>query len=235
MNVKQNLLAVFFLLIFANLGFSQPSPSVNDQSKSDQTSSNLLEKVNLKFDLTGNPIPKDVGFDNPKSVWKLKYELRLLNQDGVRALQVNLYVNCKNDSPEYQKCMSKANKKLSKGYAQSALLIAKGEFQRIGLMSQTNRETTIPIKFAPEIVSIFNKAAELQDNPVFILHIRSKTLGKISTQNKLKFKRSIRFEFPLKLQKKDGSFDFYNITNFGASVIVSKEDDGTFHYGIFKN
>ena len=38
---------------------------------------NLLEKVDLTFSLSGEPAPADVGFDNPKSSWKLKYELYL--------------------------------------------------------------------------------------------------------------------------------------------------------------
>ena len=41
------------------------------------TTKNLLEETNLHFFLEGEPTPQDVGFDNPKSSWKVKYQLYL--------------------------------------------------------------------------------------------------------------------------------------------------------------
>jgi hypothetical protein len=233
MKMKRNLLVLLFLPAFASLAFSQQAQTGDTKTK--EISSNLLEKVDLKFDLSGIPKPEDVGFDDPKSSWKLKYELRLSDEKTVRDLQLEMYANCKDGDAERQKCVSKANKKLSKKYKKVALFISEGEFQKTRLSSESSREIVIPINFTPEVTNIFNRAAASDDNPIFILQIKSKVAAKTSAKTKVRYKTSIRFAYPLKLKQKDGSFEFYNITTFGASVRVNKKDDGNFFYGIFKN
>jgi hypothetical protein len=234
--MKQNLLAVFFLLGLVSLVFSQSIQTSDTKPKSPKDPLNLLEKINLRFDLTGTPKPEDVGFNDTESSWKLKYELRLSNRKTIRDLQSNMYANCKDTNNNYrQKCVSKANQKLDKRYKKTALFISKGAFQKTSLLSESNRGIVIPLELTPEVISIFNRTAQSDENPTFILLIKSKVSAKTPTKTKVRFKNSISFEYPLKFYRKDGSFDFYNITNFGASIGINKEDNGKISNSIFKN
>lgn len=230
MKIKQIVLAIFFLMLFANLALSQAS-----DPKSQTVLPNLLEKIDLKFDLAGTPKPEDVGFDDRNSSWKLKYELLLSDEKTTSDLISKAYANCKNTDTNYQKCAMKASKKLDKQFKKTALFISRGAFERNPLSSEAEREIFVPVKFTPDVIHIFNDAAQSTENPVFLLRIKSKVSAKTSTKRKIKYKTSVRFEYPLKLIQRDGSFEFYNINVFGASVDINKKSDGNFSYSIFKN
>lgn len=224
---------LFVSLVFCSLASAQTTRT--DETKAAPDSTNVLEKITLKFDVEAVPKPKDVGFDNPKSSWKLEYELRLSDEKTITDLQSGMYANCGgNTNPGYRKCVTKANKKIEKKYKKAAVLIAKGKFKKIQLSSESNRETSVPVNFTPEIVNIFNRAAESQENPVFLLRIKSNVSAKTSAKQKIKYKTSIGFQYPLKLQRKDGSFEYYNITSFGATIRITKEDN-KFYYGVFRS
>lgn len=230
MKMKQIVLATFFLMLLANLALSQtPDP------KSQATLPNLLEKIDLRFDLTGTPKPEDVGFDDRNGFWKLKYELLLSSEKKNNDLISKAFANCKNDAPNYQKCAAKASKKLDKQFKKTALFVSRGTLERDSLLSEPKREIFVPVNLTPDVIGIFNDAAQSTENPVFILRIKSKVSAKTSTKRKVKYKTSIRFQYPLKLVQSDGSFDFYNINVFGASVSINKKSDGTFSYSIYKN
>jgi hypothetical protein len=232
--MKRLLLALLFLLAFASLNFSQSTQTNNPPTAASGDSSNLLERVTLKFDVEAIPQPADIGFDNPKSSWKLEYELRLSDEKTVDGWQFGAYAACLKNTPGYQKCVAKANKKLNKKFKKSALLIIKGKFQNVPLLPASNREMSVPVNFTPEVINIFNRAAQSKENPIFLLHIKSKVSAKTSGKVKVKYKTEIGFQYPLKLQRKDGSFDYYNITSFGATVRIIKEDN-KFTYGIFRS
>lgn len=221
--MKRNILTAFFLLAFAGFAFPQTA------------SPNLLEKIQLRFDLAGNPTPADVGFDDSKSRWKLRYELLLSDEKTIRDLQSNISANCRQNSSGYSKCVSKANKKSDKKYKKTALFISRGAFEKTALSSSSNRSILVPVEFNPEVIGIFNKASESTDNPVFILQIKSRVTAKTAAKIKVRYKTSIACQYPLKFVRSDGSFDFYNVTTFGANVIVAKENDGNISYGMYKN
>ncbi len=233
MKMKQVVLASFFLMLLANLALSQtPDP------KSQTTLPNLLEKIDLKFNLTGKPKPEDVGFDDRKARWKLQYELLLSDEKTISDLTSRAYAKCKNTAVNYPRCVAKANKKLDKQFKKTALFVSRGTFERDSLLSEPKREIFVPVKLTPDVIRVFNDAAQSTENPVFILRIKSKVSAKTSTKRKVKYKTSniaTHFQYPLKLVRGDGSFDFYNINVFGASVGIDKESDGTFSYSIYKN
>ncbi len=229
MKMKQIVLAAFFLVLFASLALSQTT-----DAKSQTASPNLLEKIDLKFNLTGTPKPEDVGFDDRNSSWKLTYHLLLSNEKTVTDLISKAYANCGENVANNQKCVARANKKLDKQFRKTALSVSRGSFKRNSLLLETNRQILFPVKFMPDVIRIFNDAAQSTENPVFILRIKSRVSAKTSTKQKVRYKTSIRFQYPLKFIRSDGSFDFYNINVFGASVGINKESDGKFSYSIYR-
>ncbi len=230
MKMKQIVLATFFLMLLANLALSQTS-----DPKSPVVSPNLLEKIDLRYNLTGKPRLEDVGFDNSKGSWKLKYELLLSDQKVIDDLIPKAYANCKNTAANYWKCMTKATKKLDKKFKKIALFVSGGAFERNQLSSETAREILVPVNFAPEVIRIFNDAAQSAANPVFLLQIKIKVSAKTSTRKKIRSKNSYTLQYPLKLIKGDGSFEFYNKNAFSVSVDIERRSDGGFSYTILKN
>ncbi len=231
--MKQILSAILFLLFFISVAFSRQTQKSNSENRTN--SSSILEQINLSFDLEGIPRPEDVGFNQQKSKWNLKYELRLSNEKDVRALRLNMYAKCPETNASRFKCISKANKKFDKRIRKNALFVTKGEFQKNFLSSETNRSISIPVKFTPQVINILDKSVQTSDNPYFVLKIKSKVWTKNTAKKKIKYKFAVSFDYPLKLILKDGLFDFYNITVMGATIRIVKEDDGTFFHGIFRN
>lgn len=228
--MKEFLAATFFLLLLASSALPQ-----TPEAKSQETAPNLLEKINLRFNLTGTPKSEDVGFDDRKGSWKLKYELLLSDKKVIDELISKAYANCKNTAANYRKCAAKANKKLDKKFRKIALFVSGGAFERKPLSSETAREILVPVNFTPELIRIFNDSAQSVANPVFLLQIKSKVSAKTSTKKKIRYKTSTAFQYSLKFVKGDGSFEFYNINAFGASVGVEKQSDGGFSYSIYRN
>jgi hypothetical protein len=227
--MKQIVPAAFFLMLFSSLALSQIS-----DGKLQAVMPNLLEKIDLKFNLTGTPNPEDVGFDYRNGSWKLKYELLLSNEKTISDLITKAYANCKNTAANYQKCAAKANKKLDKQFKKIALFISRGAFERNSLSSETEREIFVLVKLTSDVIRIFNDAAQSVEKPVFLLQIKSKVSAKTSTKKRIRYKTSTLFQYPLKLLRSNGSFDFYNITVFGASISINKESEGRFSCSIYK-
>ncbi len=229
MKMKQIVLATLSFMLFASLALSQ-----TPDAKSQTISPNLFEKIDLKFDLTGTPKPEDVGFVDRNGSWKLTYELLLSNEKTISDLISKAYTNCKETAANYQKCIAKTNKKLDKQFKKTALFISRGAFERNSLSSETNRQILFPVKFMPDVIRIFNDAAQSAENPGFILRIKSKVSAKTSTKKKVRYKTLTGFHYPLKLIRSDGSFDFYNINVFGASFDIDKKSDGKFSYSFHR-
>lgn len=229
-NMKQIVPVIFFVLLFANLALSQ-TPAATPQI----ISANLLEKIDLKFSLTGTPKPEDVGFDDRNGSWKLKYELLLSDRETVDALISKAYANCKNTAANRLKCAGKANKKLDKQFKKIALFLSRGTFVKKPLLPEAQREIIVPVKFSPDVIRIFNDAAQSAANPVFLLQMKSRVSAKTSTKKKVRYKQSVSFQYDLKHVRRDGSFEFYNVNVFGASFEINKEIDGGFDYITFRN
>lgn len=225
---------LLFLLSAVSFVYSQTTQTGENKTIIKPVSSNLLDKINLTFDLEGLPKPEDVGFEDAKSKWKFNYELRLSDEKTINDLRLRLYDNCRQNTPTYQKCMSKANKNFSNKLKKVSQLITKGKFEKKGISEQLNREMVIPVKFTSNVVEIFNRANETQENPTFILRVKSKVSAKTVNEKKYNRKQSLSFIYPLKIQRKDGSFDYYNIISFGATVRIYRDNDGI-GFGIFKN
>jgi len=227
---KQIVPVIFFVLLFANLALSQ-TPDATPQI----ISANLLEKIDLKFSLTGTPKPEDVGFDDRNGSWKLKYELRLSDEKTIDDLISKAYAKCKNTAANYLKCVAKANKKLGKQYKKIAILLSRGAFVKNPLLPEAQREIVVPVKFTPDVIRIFNDAAQSAANPVFLLQMKSRVSAKTSTKKKVRYKNSVSFQYPLKSVRRDGSFEFYNVTVFGASFEIDKQSGSGFSYATFRN
>lgn len=222
--------AGFLILIFTIFTFAQ----TQTDGKAQTDSTDVLESVSLRFDLEGVPNPQAAGFDKLKGKWKLQYELRLSDEKTLSALNQDAYKNCRQNTSGYQKCVEKANRKLRKIYKKNALFITKNTFQKSPLSSEADRTVNFPVNFAPDVISIFNKALESKDNPTFILTIKGKVFSKTPDGKKIKYRPSVTFQYPLKQIKKDGSFNFHNVTVMGATVRISYENNKLF-YGIFRN
>ncbi len=230
MTVKQLVMTAFLLLLLAI-----PILPQTTDAKSQAASPNLLEKIDLKFNLTGTPTPDDIGFDDRKGFWKLRYELLLSDAKTIDDLISKAYVKCKNTTAGYQKCVGKVNKKLDKKFKKIALFVSRGAFVKNSLFSQAEREIFVPVNFSPDVIHIFNDAAQSAVNPVFLLQIKSNVSAKTSTKKKIRYKTATTFQYTLKLVRRDGSFDFFNITVFGASIGIEKQSNGGISYSIYRN
>jgi hypothetical protein len=189
------------------------------------TNQNLLEKVDLHFSMPGEPTPEKVGFDNPKSYWKLKYELVLSDSFTLEKIG-----RCMRDLPDTRLyCPLNKDGKLGKKIKKGTIPIAKGEFIRRGPMSEADREVTIPVALTPEVIDIFNRSVGIDTvNPTLILFVKTKASTR--TADKVKFKKKLTTEgiHPLKFYYPDMKFaDYWNITKIGLTLGLTRSDDGS--------
>lgn len=183
---------------------------------------NLIDKVDLHFNLYGEPTPLDVGFDNPKSAWKLKYPLYLIDFSELEKIG-----RCSKDEVGRHLCMPGYDKKLDKKIRKSSIKLQKGSFSRKSLSTESNREITIPVNLQPKIVEIFNQATKSPEkNPTLILFIETQALLKTSANGKVKMKFSTNGIQPLKMAVSNKTFDYWDVRNISASLIIAKGEDG---------
>ncbi|HVE59353.1 MAG TPA: hypothetical protein VNB22_21230 [Pyrinomonadaceae bacterium] len=206
-------LLVFLLAILAFFN------SVSAQTES----ANLLENVELKFSLSGDPSPAEVGFDNPKSYWQLEYELFLSDSAELEKLG-----RCERNEIKQLNCFIQSSKKLDKKIKKISLLINKGKFKQTELSSEPARRVTIPIQLSPAVIETYNQAAKIfEKNPTFVLFIKTKASTK--TAAKLKFKRKLVTSrvYPLKTYAvKANDFDFWNVRSLIVGFTIRKGEDG---------
>ena len=193
-------------------------------SLAQNTNQNLLESVDLHFSMPGEPTPEKVGFDNPKSYWKLQYELVLSDSFALEKLG-----RCER-TPTYQLyCPLSKDRKLSRKMRKGTVPIAKGEFVKRGPMSESDREVVIPVQLTPEVIDILNKSVGVDAvNPTFVLFIKTKASTR--TVDKAKFKKKLATEgiYPLKFYFPDGKFnDYWNVRKMGLTLGLTRSDDGT--------
>lgn len=183
---------------------------------------NLLEKVELRFTLEGEPTPKDVGFDNPKSYWKLKYELYLTDFAELEKMG-----RCRTDDLGRGICLPVYNKKLDKTIKKNSALIKKGGFSKKSLSHQANREITVPVYLQPEFIEVFNLAVKIPaKNPTFVLFINAKASTKNSSKARFKKKYAIEGVKPLKFAGSNETKEYWNIKVLSLSLTITKDENG---------
>jgi len=198
-------------------------------SPAQDATENLIDKVSLKFSLSGEPTAASVGFDNSKSYWALEYELVLSD-----SLTLEKIGRCHRTETYKFDCPLNTGKKLDKQIRKISTRIAKSKFKKKELLSDSNRDVEIPIQLSAEVIDIFNKAVTSDNNPTFVLFVKAKIYTK--TLDKVKFKKKFSKSgsvHPLKFYRKDKTFDnFWNIKNLGVSFSLQRKDKTIRGFGI---
>lgn len=186
---------------------------------------NLLEKVDLTFYVEGSPTIEDVGFNNPKSSWKIEYQLYLSDWNTLKKLG-RCGVKDEGTSKEY--CSPTINQKLDKRIKKIAVLVSKGKFSRNRLSVESNRKIIETVNLTPEVIEIFNQASQIYEkNPVFVFYVKTKISTKNSAGAKLKKKYMTEGLHWLKIYKLDKSFDYWNLAKLSFRTEVVKMEDGS--------
>lgn len=188
---------------------------------------NLLEKVDIRFLLDGDPSASDVGFDDPKSTWKIEYQLYLTDWDDLQKLG-RCGVRQAPDSPAY--CSHTVDKNLDKKVKKVSRIMSKGKFVKTQLSSDANREILETVNFSPEVIAAFNEAAKVYaKNPVYVFFV--KTSIKIKAPSGKKFKKKFMTEglHSLKIYKVDKTFDYWNLAKLSYWLTIAKEKDGALY------
>jgi hypothetical protein len=209
--MSRKILPVLLLLfLFAVSSFAQNPPE------------NLLENTNLHFFLVGDPTPQEVGFDNPKSSWKVKYELYLTDFSEMKKLGLSRTDNNREYIPPIVR-----NKSYHKRIKKKSAKISQGAFTKKLLANEANREAVIQINLSPVVVEIFNQATRIPErNPTFVLFVTEKVSTKNSAKAKLKEKYSITGFRPLKHAESNRTFDYWDVRNISLTITVVKEKNG---------
>ena len=208
--MKQKILPILLILIFGVSIFAQTKQE------------NLLENVEIKFTLESEPTSQDVGFDNPKSCWKVKYELYLtdfseMEKLGLRKTHNNL---------EYLSPIVR-DKSFNKRIKKKSMKISKGNFTKKSLSIEANREIIIPVNLPPDVVEIYNQAIKIPEkNPTFVLFIAEKISVKNSVKAKLKEQYLITGFIPLKHSSSNQNREYWNVKNMSLNITIAKQKNG---------
>ncbi len=199
-------------------------------SLAQDSAENLLEKVDLGFSLSGEPTPESVGFDNSKSYWILEYELVLTDSFTLEKIG-----RCHRNETYQLDCPLNTSKKLNKQIRKISTRIAKGKFKKQGLLADSSRDIKVPIQLSAEVIDIFNKAVTSNNNPTFVLFVKTKAFTKTSDKVKFKKKFSTSGVHPLKFYRSDKTFNnFWNIKIFGVSFNLQRDGNIIRGFGIFR-
>jgi hypothetical protein len=202
------------IILFALSSFAQSPPE------------NLLENTNLHFFLQGDPTPQDVGFDNPKSFWKVKYELYLTDFSEMKKLGLSR----SNSNLEYIPPIIR-NKSYNKRIRKKSTKISQGIFTKKALSNETNRQAVIEIRLAPDIIEIFNQATKIPErNPTFVLFVTEKVSVKNFAKVKLKEKYLITGFRPLKHAGSNQTFDYWDVRNIYLTSGIVKHANGRLRF-----
>lgn len=187
----------------------------------DQTE-NLLEKTELNFALSADADLPDVGFENPKGFWKVKYELFLTDFAELEKLGV-----CQRDAEGRHICLPIRDKKLNKQIKKKSSKLRAGNFVRKNLSTDSNRNVVVvPISLAPNVIETFNQARKLPEkNPTFVLFVTEKISIKNSSNLKLKQKNSRIGINNLKNAMSNQNFEYWNISCLSVRSSVAKLGD----------
>jgi hypothetical protein len=186
-----------------------------------QNAENLIDKVELNFELFGDSGTADVGFGDPKSYWKVEYELMLADFSDLQKIG-----RCTQLENLQLYCPLSDDKKMVKKIRKLSLAIAKGRFDKTGLGSEENRSVRIPINLSAQAVELYNRAETGENNPTFVLYVKTKAKTKNAAGAKFKKKTWTSQLRPLKFYNQDKTFGFWNVTNIGISFGILQKDNG---------
>ena len=187
---------------------------------------NLLEKTELNFTLYGEPTSQDVGFDNPKSSWKVKYELFLTDFSELEKLGV-----CRRDAEGRHICLPVREKKINKKIKKKSSKLFAGNFVRKSLSTDANRNVIVPVNLAPNVIEIFNQAKKSPEkNPTFVLFVTEKVSVKNSANGKLKQKNSMTGINNLKNAMSNQTFDYWDVSCLSVSSSITKLENNKLRY-----
>jgi hypothetical protein len=176
------ILLFVFLLLSTQIAFAQ----------------NPTDKIQLNFDLRGQPKLEDVGFDAPKSKWKVTYFLRLVDKETTRK-------NTRSLEDIQKKKKKKKNNKLG-------VNLYKGNFVKTNLSSEANRSYSITIPINEKGQSEMKSKKQLD----FSIRVKGFVFSdKVGKRRKF----DTTFLMPL---------DYYINKVLSVDFELRKEEDGTF-------
>lgn len=205
--MERKLLSILLVILFlAVSSFAQ-----------DQTE-NLLEKTELNFTLYSDVDSQDSGFDNPKSSWKVKYDLFLTDFSELEKLGV-----CQKDVEGRHICLPIVEKKTNKKIKKISSKLLAGNFVRKSLSNESNRNVVVPVNLAPNVIEIFNQARNSPEkNPTFVVFVTQKISAKNSANVKLKQKILMTGINNLKNAMSNQNFDYWDVSCFSVNGIIGK-------------
>lgn len=206
---RKPLLILLVILFFSVSTFAQ-----------DQTE-NLLEKTKLNFTLSADADSQDVGFDNPKSSWKVKYELFLTDFSELEKLGV-----CQRDAEGRHICLPIRDNKFNKPIKKKSAKLYAGKFVRKTLSNDSNRNFIVEINLTPNVIEIFNQAKKNPEkNPTFVLFVTEKVSVKNPANMKLKQKNSAIGIHNLKNAMSNQNFEYWDVSCLSVNSSIKKLGD----------
>lgn len=199
---------IFFTILFSFNSLSQE---------------NDFDKLNLTFQLEAEPTIGDVGFDNPKSSWKVSYEIFVADFAELEKLGKCGFV----EGRSIKNCTNNTDKKLEKKIRKTAYRITKGKFSQKQLAANENRKILKTVKLSPQAIGIFQEARRIYEkNPVLIIYVSSK----ISTKNSAGAKLKKRYETEgfnwWKTYNSDKTIDYLNLAKITYHLEIQKVTEG---------
>jgi len=206
-------ISLLFLIAFLALTvLSQPVKEVS------------FNKIDITFQLEADPTIEAVGFDNPKSSWKVRYEIYVTDLSELEKLGKCGFI----EGRTIKTCSNLTDQKLDKKIKKSAHRISKGKFSQKRLSEIGNRKILRSITLTPKGIEIFQEALKVAaKNPVLIVYVDSQISTKNSAGAKLKSKYKVEgFNWwkTIDSNKKTGYFDFSKATYV---MIVEKNQDNS--------
>lgn len=196
----------------------------------------LLKKIDLTFYLDAEPETEDVGFSNPKSNWKIDYQLYLSDW---KTLEKIGRCGVRQDANSKAYCSHTTGKKLDKKSKKLSSFISAGKFEKTALSEASNRTFTIPVELSAQAIAEFNEAAKVYDkNPVLIFYVKAAVSTKNSAGKKLKKKYRTEGAHFLKFYLENKTFDYFNLSklSFGLTIVKNAKGElelrtGYTHFG----
>lgn len=208
---------LFFLFALLGAFTANAQTASPNQQKSGEAP---YKNYSVKFVLDSET-PQAVGFDNPKSFWQFRYELRFLE----KRFDYQPFREKENESPkDREKRIVKNNKLYDKGWKKNGLLVFKDRILRTQIADSANREITIPLDLSPSVTGILAKAENTWDNPMFRITMRGKAYLLDSSGKKWKQKLSMSFVCPTKTRNDNAQYWMTN--SCGIYHEITKTDGG---------
>lgn len=184
---------------------------------------NDFDKLNLTFQLEGEPTIEEVGFDNPKSSWKVKYEVFVADFAELEKLGKCGYV----EGRSIKNCSNLTDKKLDKKIRKMATRIGTGKLSQNQLSKDENRKLIRTLELPLKAFNIFQEARQIYEkNPVLIIYISSKISTKNSSGNKLKKRYETEGFNWWKIYNADKTIEYRDLAKLTYHLVVQKTKDG---------